>query len=239
MPINCRFSWSSSRFRRPRAGFCSCSSSVGSARSSHWRRQLSSCFSAPRRRSSTGGRPCGFRRPRPGSARWSRSTTTAGEEDIVAAILLVVAILSLLIGVAFTGCAAALVISRRERRRLWVAIVPLALFAIWWVWAQKYGGRGQSAVNVLLAPSWAADSFAAACAALSGLGVRPNGCAQSLDHRSRVGTDRRRRCVDPRRPRSEATWLDTASMGSDHIRPDPLAQPGPPVQPRTAVGANP
>ena len=91
--------------------------------------------------------------------------------DIVAAILLVVAILSFSIGVAFAVCAAALVISRGERRRLWVAIVPLALFAIWWVWAQKYGGGGQSAVNVLLAPSWAADSFAAACAALSGLGV--------------------------------------------------------------------
>jgi len=91
--------------------------------------------------------------------------------DIVAAVLLVVAILSFSVGVAFAICAGVMIVARGERRRLWVAVVPLVLFAAWWLWAQKYGGGGQSAENILLAPTWAADSFAAACAALSGLGV--------------------------------------------------------------------
>ncbi len=91
--------------------------------------------------------------------------------DVAASLLLVIAVFSFSIGVAFAIAAAALILARGDRARLWVAIVPLGLFAAWWVWALKFDGGGQSAVNALLTPTWAADSLAAACASLSGLGI--------------------------------------------------------------------
>ncbi|MGB2851201.1 MAG: hypothetical protein WBC01_05985, partial [Solirubrobacterales bacterium] len=61
--------------------------------------------------------------------------------------------------------------SERGWRRLWVAAVPLALYAAWWLWALKFDQGFATAENVLLTPSYAADSLAAAVAALTGLGI--------------------------------------------------------------------
>ncbi len=91
--------------------------------------------------------------------------------DALACILLIAAILSFSVGVAFAIGAGAWILAERDRRRIWVAVVPLALYGAWWLWALKFDQGFQSTTNALLTPVWAADSLAAAAAALTGLGV--------------------------------------------------------------------
>ncbi len=91
--------------------------------------------------------------------------------DALACVLLILAVLSFEVGVAFAIGAGAWILSERGWRRLWVAAVPLALYAAWWLWALKFDQGFATAENVLLTPSYAADSLAAAVAALTGLGI--------------------------------------------------------------------
>jgi hypothetical protein len=91
--------------------------------------------------------------------------------DLLACALLLLAIASFSVGVAFAIAAAISILVDRDRRRLWIALVPLALFAVWWIWALQFDEGFQSAENALLSPVWALDSLAAATAALTGVGV--------------------------------------------------------------------
>lgn len=91
--------------------------------------------------------------------------------DAIACALLVVSVLSFSIGVAFAIGVAAWILAEGGRRRLWVAAVPLLVFAAWWLWALKFDEGFQTLSNILLVPTWAADSLAAAGSSISGLGV--------------------------------------------------------------------
>lgn len=91
--------------------------------------------------------------------------------DLLACALLSLAVASFSVGVAFAIGAAAFILANRDRRRLWIPLVPLALYAVWWIWAQQFDEGMQSIANVLLAPVWALDSLAAGTAALTGVGV--------------------------------------------------------------------
>ena len=91
--------------------------------------------------------------------------------DIWACVLLVVAVASHSTGLAFLVGAAVYIGLRGDRwPRAWVVVVPLALYAVWWLWALKFDQDSPlAAENLWLIPSFAADSLAAVAAAVTGL----------------------------------------------------------------------
>ena len=93
--------------------------------------------------------------------------------EVLACGLLVVSVSTLSIGLAFlVGVAISILLESEARRRVWIFLVPLTLYAAWWVWSQSApepAGTGAEASNVLLIPSYVAESLAAVLSALAGL----------------------------------------------------------------------
>jgi hypothetical protein len=91
-------------------------------------------------------------------------------DDALACALGVVAVISHPVGLAFVGAAGIVVVFGRERgwRTVWVAAVPLAVYALWWLTL-----RTPAPYDVPLtlgeAYSFARDAFIAVCAALTGI----------------------------------------------------------------------
>jgi len=97
--------------------------------------------------------------------------------DIGACVFLVAALASHSTGLAFLVGVAVYVLLRPDRRqRIWVVLVPPALYAAWWLWALKFDHDSPvSAVNAWLIPSFAADSLAAVSGAVTGLAAGLSG----------------------------------------------------------------
>lgn len=96
--------------------------------------------------------------------------------DVAGCALLVVSVLSFTAGVAFAVGALCLFGVRRElRQRMWVALVPLALYAAWLSWVRVAylpthpGAQTIALSNVLLIPSMIAQQGAATAGAITGL----------------------------------------------------------------------
>jgi hypothetical protein len=93
--------------------------------------------------------------------------------DMLACGLVILAIATFSIGLAFlVGVAISVWLEPDRRRRAWVFLVPLVLYAAWWVWGQSApdpAGTGTEASNALLIPSYVAESLAAVLSALAGL----------------------------------------------------------------------
>jgi hypothetical protein len=93
--------------------------------------------------------------------------------DALACVLLVVSVSTLSIGLAFlVGVAVSVLLGSDRRRRAWIFLVPLTLYTVWWLWGQSApepSGSGASASNVLLIPSYIAESLAAVLSSLAGL----------------------------------------------------------------------
>ena len=88
--------------------------------------------------------------------------------DLIACALLILSVLSFEVGVAFAvGAAAWILVETGRWRRIWIAAIPVVLYAAWYVWAPPYDAGQLS--NALLIPSYAASSAAAALSALTGL----------------------------------------------------------------------
>lgn len=101
--------------------------------------------------------------------------------DALACGLLALGLAAFSLGVAFAVGAGVMVASRAEGRRWWVVVAPLLGYAAWALWARshfddgslEFGGAGPGSgplSNLLLAPTFALDSLAAALAAAAGLG---------------------------------------------------------------------
>jgi hypothetical protein len=94
--------------------------------------------------------------------------------DAVGCALLVVSVASVTFGVAFVAAAIALLIARpRGRRAPWVVLVPILLFAAWFIWLHtgfdgEIPDRGD-VFNLLRAPAFFANEASATAGALSGL----------------------------------------------------------------------
>ena len=97
-----------------------------------------------------------------------------GRGDIAACLLLVLSVATYTIGLAFlVGVAVSVLLRPDRRRRAWVFLVPLLLYAAWWLWSLSLAGSAEEQTqlsNVLLIPTWVFDSLAAAMAAVTGLG---------------------------------------------------------------------
>jgi hypothetical protein len=91
--------------------------------------------------------------------------------DILASLLLATALASFSVGIAF-GLGALLAIwlgGRSQWRRAWVVVVPAVLYAIWFVWARKFGQSELTAEALGGLFSGIADQVAAICAGITGL----------------------------------------------------------------------
>jgi hypothetical protein len=94
--------------------------------------------------------------------------------DIAACLLLVLSVATYTTGLGFLVGVAVSVLLRPDRRpRAWVFLVPLTLYAAWWLWSLSSPTSAESQTtpsNALLIPNWVADSLASVMAGLSGLG---------------------------------------------------------------------
>jgi hypothetical protein len=95
--------------------------------------------------------------------------------DLAACGLVAVAVATFSTGLAFLVGIAVSVLLRRDRwRRAWIFLIPLALYAVWWLATQdsptSVQDEGHTKLsNILLIPAYAADSLAAVTANLAGL----------------------------------------------------------------------
>ena len=100
--------------------------------------------------------------------------------DIATCALLILSIATVEVGLAFAIGVGVWVLLREDRwRRAWVFVVPLALFAIWWLWARKFGQSEVELINLKLIPANFTSALAAVVGAIFGLnpsgpGVDPN-----------------------------------------------------------------
>ena len=96
--------------------------------------------------------------------------------DLAACALLAASIAFVSFGLSFAAGAAVLILLSRDGwRRLWVVVVPLALYLAWFAWrelsyAPEFGDQpGLYMDNLLLVPSFLASHAAAVAGAMSGL----------------------------------------------------------------------
>jgi hypothetical protein len=92
--------------------------------------------------------------------------------DVAACVLTTLAVITHSTGLAFgVGVAVAVLIGGRARQRAWVFVVPLVLYAAWWVWALQFHEGLAHFSNLLIVPEFMANSLAAVSAAVTGLGL--------------------------------------------------------------------
>jgi hypothetical protein len=88
---------------------------------------------------------------------------------VLACLLLVVAVAFSNLGVAFAAGAAVCVVVRRRPDQLWVALIPLIVFAAWWAGYGRDEPSHLSASNIMHLPAYLFDSAATGFASLTGL----------------------------------------------------------------------
>jgi hypothetical protein len=90
--------------------------------------------------------------------------------DLATCALLILAVATVEVGLAFTIGVAVAVLRREDRwRRAWVFVTPLVLFAIWWLWARRFGQSEVELVNVKLIPIDFTNALAAVIGSIFGL----------------------------------------------------------------------
>jgi hypothetical protein len=95
--------------------------------------------------------------------------------ELIACVLLIVSVSAFTLGLAFAAGAGALIVARRDPlSRLWLAVVPVALYVAWIVWVKLddpvAGGSSEIELyKFLLIPNFAVDQAAALAGALPGL----------------------------------------------------------------------
>lgn len=92
--------------------------------------------------------------------------------DLLAAGLLGLSILSDTFGPIFAGgIGVYLLLGSGQRRRLWVAAVPLALYAVWYLWAAQFDQGIAQSSNLSGAPEFIAAALVAALRSVAGVGL--------------------------------------------------------------------
>jgi hypothetical protein len=93
--------------------------------------------------------------------------------DIAACVLLGLSVATYTTGLPFVvGAAISVLVRRDRRRRSWIFVVPLALYAAWWLWSLSEPASAQEGTrlaNLLLIPAWTVESVSSVLAAVSGL----------------------------------------------------------------------
>jgi len=90
--------------------------------------------------------------------------------DIATCVLLILSVATVEVGLTFCVGVAVAVLRRDDRwRRAWIFAIPLALFAVWWLWARKFGQSEVELVNVRLIPIDFTNALAAVVGSIFGL----------------------------------------------------------------------
>jgi hypothetical protein len=90
--------------------------------------------------------------------------------DILACFLLVLSIAMIELGLAFAVGIAVAVLLRPDRwRRVWIFLVPIALYGGWWLWAQHFDQPAIELANVKLIPLTVTNAVAAIAGSVFGL----------------------------------------------------------------------
>lgn len=101
--------------------------------------------------------------------------------DLATCVLLVLSVATVELGLAFAVGVALLVLRRADRwRRAWIFAVPLVLFAIWWLWARRFGQTTFDLANVRLIPIDLTSSLAAVAGSIFGLNPTGAGVPTSV-----------------------------------------------------------
>ena len=156
------------------------------------------------------GRRCGCRQLQPASGPCRpRSPEPRRRRARLRALILAIASFS--VGVAFAiGVGASLLATAGDRRRLWIPLIPLALFAVWWIWALQFDEGNQSLANALLSPGLGARLAGRRRRGADRRRSRPHGVVPAAVGRDRLGTDRRRL--------RWSSWRSSGSGGAAHRR---------------------
>lgn len=91
--------------------------------------------------------------------------------DVLACLLLTLSVAMIELGLSFAvGVAAWLVLQRRREalRGAWIVLVPVVLYAIWWLWARKFEQSETAAGNIGQIPETLLDGAAAVMGSLTG-----------------------------------------------------------------------
>jgi hypothetical protein len=89
--------------------------------------------------------------------------------DVLACLLLTFSTATIEVGLAFVVGAALLIALGRDRwRRAWIVVVPVVLYAIWWVWAQQFDQAETELSNIVHVPKTAFESIAIVLGSLTG-----------------------------------------------------------------------
>jgi hypothetical protein len=89
--------------------------------------------------------------------------------NAVACLLLACATLLFNLGIPFVVGAAVVIALRRRPAQLWIAGVPLALFAVWWFFYGRKQPSGLSVHNIVHLPSYVLNSISFGLASITGL----------------------------------------------------------------------
>lgn len=101
--------------------------------------------------------------------------------DIAACALLVLSVATIEVGLAFAvGVAVSVLLRSDRRRRSWIFLVPLAIYAIWWIWARHFHQETITLTNVRLIPIDLTDSLAAVAGSIFGLNPTGVGINQGV-----------------------------------------------------------
>lgn len=91
--------------------------------------------------------------------------------EILACLLLTLSVAMIELGLSFAVGIAFWLLLRHRRdalRRSWIVLIPVALYAIWWLWARKFDQSETAAGNLHLIPETFLDGAAAVMGSLTG-----------------------------------------------------------------------
>jgi hypothetical protein len=101
--------------------------------------------------------------------------------DVGACVLLVLSVGMIELGLAFVlGVAVAVLLRPDRRRRVWIFLVPLVLYAIWWIWSRQFHQSSIFLSNVRLMPKTVTDALAAIAGSVFGLNPTGPGVPQPI-----------------------------------------------------------
>jgi hypothetical protein len=99
--------------------------------------------------------------------------------DVLACILLVLSIAMIELGLAFAvGIAVAVLLGPDRWHRVWIFLIPIALYAAWWLWAQHFDQPSIELENVKLIPLTVTNAVAAIAGSVFGLNPTGEGVFQ-------------------------------------------------------------
>ncbi len=109
--------------------------------------------------------------------------------DIAACILLILSIAMIELGLAFAvGIAISVLIRSDRMRRAWIFVIPLALYACWWVWSRHFDQPAIALSNVRLISITVTNALAAVAGSVFGVNPTGAGVPQPLTEVTAWGT---------------------------------------------------